>query len=538
MNRRDLLKASLLGGAAALGTASAQQPAPAPDAGAKPKPLDLPFEWSEATFAQLQAAMSSSKVTSEQLTKDYLRRIEAIDPKLHSILAVNGEAPAEAAALDAERRQKGARGPLHGIPIVLKDNIETAGKLGCTAGSLALEGVACDDAFIAARLKVAGAVILGKSNLSEWANIRSSRSISGWSAKGGLCKNPYALDRSALGSSSGSGAATAANLCAASIGTETNGSIIAPSSVHACVGVKPTVGLVSRTGIVPISPTQDTAGPICRTVTDAATLLNVIAAVDNADAATKVKDRVQTDYLAALKPDALKGVRLGVMRKLVGGNEQVTRLFDAALEVLKAQGAVLVDGLELPDPGDAQLELLLFELKAAMADYFTKRRTASPHKSLKDLIAFNEKNADKEMPYFRQELFVKAEKKGPLTDPAYLKAKKACADASRTKGIDALLKKNKLSALVGSAFGPTYNIDLLNGDPSFPGNDGYGGSHPAMAGYPSLSVPMGDAMGLPVGLLFCGPAWSEAKLLSYAFAYEQVSPKRRIPSLRETIALP
>lgn len=536
MNRRDLLKASLLGGAAALSQANAQ-PGAGPDAGAKPKSVDQPFEWSEATFAQLQAAMSSSKVSSEQLTKAYLRRIEAIDPKLHAMLAVNGEAAAEAAALDSERKQKGARGPLHGIPIVLKDNIETAGKLGCTAGSLALEGVACEDAFITARLKVAGAVILGKSNLSEWANIRSSRSISGWSAKGGLCKNPYALDRSALGSSSGSGAATAANFCAASIGTETNGSIIAPSSVHACVGLKPTVGLVSRTGIVPISPTQDTAGPICRTVTDAATLLNVIAAVDNNDAATKVKDRAQTDYLTGLKPDALKGAKLGVMRKLVGGNEWVTRLFDAALDVLKNLGATFVD-VELPDPGEAQLDLLLFELKAAMADYLGKHRTASPHKSLKDLIAFNEKNAEKEMPYFRQELFEKAEKKGPLTDPAYLKAKKACSEASKTKGIDALVKKHKLTALVGAAFGPSYNIDLLNGDPSFPGNDGYGGSPAAMAGYPSLSVPMGDALGLPVGLLFCGPAWTEARLLSYAFAYEQAAPKRRIPAFHETIALP
>jgi amidase len=226
------------------------------------------------------------------------------------------------------------------------------------------------------------------------------------------------------------------------------------------------------------------------------------------------------------------------MRKLVGGNEQVTKLFDAALAVLKAQGAELIDGLELPDPGEAQLDFLLFELKAAMADYLTRRRTASPHKSLKDLIAFNEKNADKEMPYFKQELFVRAEKKGPLTDPAYLKAKKACAEASKSKGIDALVKKHKLTALVGSAFGPTYNIDLLNGDPSFPGNDGYGGSPAAMAGYPSLTVPMGDAMGLPVGLLFCGPAWTEARLLSYAFAYEQASPKRRLPTFRETLALP
>ncbi len=537
MKRRDLLKASLLGGAAAL---SSRAEAAAPDAGhlgQKFAPADPPFEWAEATFAQLQAAMANSRVTSHQICAAYLQRIEALNPRLRAVLSLNPDLMAEATVLDAERKAKGARGPLHGLPLLVKDNVETAGKMGCTAGSLALEGVpVAADAPLIERLKAAGALVLGKANLSEWANIRSGRPISGWSAKGGLVRNPYALDRSAIGSSSGSAAAAAANLCAGTIGTETNGSIVAPASAQACVGLKPTVGLVSRTGIVPISPTHDTAGPITRTVEDAAALLSALAAPDPADPATQAKDRpAALGYLAALKKDALKGARLGVLRKLTGGNEHVVKLLDAALAALKGLGAELVDGLEVPDPGAAQLDFLLFELKAAMADYFARRRIGTAFKGLAELIAFNEAHAADEMPWFRQELFEQALKKGPLTDPAYLKAKKACAEASRSKGIDALLKKHKLDALVCSAYGPAPVIDVLNGDPSFPGFDGYGGSPAAMAGYPSLTVPMGDTFGLPVGLLFTGPAWSEAKLLGYAFAYEQETKLRKLPTLKESL---
>ncbi len=526
MNRRDLLKASLATGAAALATtADAAAPANAP----KSEP---PFEWAEASFAQLQAAMASGRTSSAALCAAYLHRIEALNPLLHAVLSVDPQVVGEAKKLDDERKAKGARGPLHGIPLLLKDNIETAGPLGCTAGSLALKGVPVSgDAPLVARLRAAGALVLGKSNLSEWANMRSPRSVSGWSGVGGLTRNPYALDRSALGSSSGSGAGAAANLCAGSLGSETNGSIIAPSSVHACVGLKPTVGLVSRTGVVPISSTQDTVGPITRTVEDAAALLFAIAGADPADAATTVKHRpAEVDYLKALKRDALRGARLGIVRKLVGGNDRLVKVFDTAVTELGGLGAVVVDGLELPDPGPLQLDLLLFELKATMADYLTRRRTASPHKGLAELIAFNRAHAEQELTWFGQEFFEQANQKGGLTDAAYLKAKKACFDGSR-KGIDGLLRQHKLDALIGTAMGPAWNIDLLNGDPSFPGNDGYCAGPPAMAGYPSLTVPMGELSGQPVGLLFFGSAFSEAKLLAYAFAFEQQTKARRPPTL-------
>ena len=509
-------------------------PAPGPWAPASDVP---PFDLAEATVADLQQRMTAGEFTAERLAQRYLERVTAVDrgsAGLNSLIEPNPEALAVAAALDRERKERGPRGPLHGIPVLIKDNIDTHDRMKTSAGSLALEAsIAPRDAFIVERLRAAGAVILGKTNLSEWANFRSTRSTSGWSGRGGQTRNPYALDRNPCGSSSGSGAAASANLCAAAIGTETNGSIVCPSSACGLVGIKPTVGLVSRTGIIPISVSQDTAGPMARTVADAAALLSAIAAADPRDGATTRKARpAPVDYTASLDPAGLKGARLGIVRRMFGENEHVHEVTEASIDALKQEGAVIVDPVVLTTQGkfdDAKFEVLLYEFKAGLNAYFASLGTSAPVRSLEELIAFNERHRDREMPYFAQEILIDAQKKGPLTTPAYRQARADCRRLSRTLGIDAVMTKHRLDALVAPTGDPAFPIDLVNGD-HFTGG---GASTPAaVAGYPHVTVPMGHVFGLPVGLSFFGKAWSEPTLITLAYAFEQATKARRPPQLR------
>jgi len=498
-----------------------------------------PFELEEATIAGLQDSMVSGRYSSRQVTELYLRRIADIDragPTLRSILEINPDAEAIAAALDEERREKGPRGPLHGIPIVVKDNIDTADRMTTTAGSLALEGsIAPRDAFIVERLRAAGAVILAKANLSEWANIRSTKSSSGWSARGGQVKNPYVLDRNPCGSSSGTGTAVSANLAAAGVGTETDGSIVCPSSATGLVGIKPTVGLVSRSGIIPISHTQDTAGPMARTVADAAALLAGMVGEDPRDAATRGAARRQADYLAALDPGALKGARIGVARtRYFGYSPPADRLAEAAIAVMKAQGAVIVDPADIPTASqldECELDVLLYELKADLNAYLRGLGPSAPVKSLDDVIAFNERERAREMPHFGQELFLMAQKKGPLTDPAYKRALSTCRTRARDQGIDAVLRKHQLDAIVAPTGSPAWPTDLVNGDHFL----GASSTPAAVAGYPNITVPAGYVHGLPVGISFIGGAWSEARLIALAHAFEQATKHRRPPAFAETV---
>ena len=493
------------------------------------------FELEEMTIAAMQEAMASGRYTSRRLTELYLQRITDLDgrgPTLRSISETNPDAIAIASALDEERKSKGPRGPLHGIPIVIKDNIDTADKMTTTAGSLALEGsIAQRDAFLVERLRAAGAVILAKANLSEWANFRSTKSSSGWSGRGGQVRNPYALDRNPCGSSSGTGTAVAANLAAAGVGTETDGSIVCPSSVAGLVGIKPTVGLISRSGVIPISRTQDTAGPMTRTVADAAALLAGMVGEDPDDAATKGSAKRATDYLKALDAGALRGARIGVARKrYFGYSPAADRLVDAALADMKANGAVLVDPADISTAArldDCEFEVLLFEFKAGLNDYLTRLGPGARVKSLSDLIAFNTREKDREMPFFGQEIFVMANKKGPLTDPAYKRALATCRTRARTLGIDAVLQKHRLDAIVAPTGSPAWPTDPINGDHFL----GASSTPAAVAGYPSITVPAGQAFGLPVGISFIGGAWSEARLIALAYAYEQASKHRRPPAL-------
>ena len=506
-----------------------------------PPPSPAEFELSELSVVQLQDGMSSGRYTSRRLVELYLQRIAQIDaagPRLRSVIETNPDAIAIAEALDTERKAKGVRGPLHGIPVLIKDNIDTGDKMLTTAGSLALVGgPAPRDAFVVERLRAAGVVILGKTNLSEWANIRSTRSTSGWSARGGLVKNPYVLDRNPCGSSSGTGAAIAANLAAIGVGTETDGSVVCPSSVSALVGIKPTIGLVSRTGIIPIAHSQDTAGPMARTVTDAAALLNAMVGVDQRDAAMASAPAERPDYTAALKPDALRGARIGVARaQYFGYSAPADRLVEAAIGQMKAQGAEIVDPADIPTAArlDAcEIEVLLYEFKADLNAYLTTRGSAAAASSLKDLIAFNEREQAREMPHFGQELFVRAETKGPLTSPEYVAAASSCRRLARDQGIDAVMTAHRLDALVAPTVGPAWPTDLLNGDHIL----GASSTPAAVAGYPSITVPAGWAGELPVGMLFMGRPWSEARLISLAFAYEQASKHRRPPKFLPTIPL-
>jgi len=483
------------------------------------------YDPAEKSIAQLEADMAAGRVTSEGLVRAYLNRIHKLDragPRLQSVIALNPAAIAEARALDAERRKSGPRGPLHGIPLLIKDNVETSDAMPTTAGSLALkDNVTHRDAPLVARLRAAGAVILGKTNLSEWANIRSSNSISGWSAVGGLTRNPYVLDRNACGSSSGSGTATAASLAAAAIGTETDGSVTCPSSIDGIVGLKPTVGLVSRQRIVPISVSQDTAGPMARSVADAALLLTVIAGGDPADPATAEADAHRTDYVAALAQTSLKGMRLGVLHFEGGGANASTKdAFAAAVAALTKAGADVIElpAVKVPDSiGEDELNVLLTELKTGLNAYLAT--TGAKTRTLADVIAFDRAN-QRESVLFGQELFEKAE----ATNGDSAKARAESRDFARST-LDKLIADNKLDALITPTGSPSWRIDMVRGDR----DAGEAASLPAVAGYPHLTVPMGYVHGLPVGISFIGPAWSEAKLLCIGYAYEQATHMRRPP---------
>ena len=496
------------------------------------------FELDELTIADLQRGMQSGKYTARSLVEKYTDRINEIDkrgPTLKSVIEINPDAEAIAVALDRERKERGPRGPLHGIPILIKDNIDTKDRMMTTAGSLALIGAKpFQDAFVAKKLRDAGAVILGKTNLSEWANFRSTKSSSGWSARGGQTKNPYVLDRNPCGSSSGSGAAPAANLCAAAIGTETDGSIVCPSSANSLVGIKPTVGLVSRGGIIPIAHSQDTAGPMARTVADAATILGALVGEDPRDKTTaQSRGKSYTDYTRFLDKDGLKGMRIGVARKHFGFNQHVDALMKKVLNALTDRGASLISPADIPTTGrfdDSEFEVLLYEFKADLNAYLQSLGATTPVRSLKEIIAFNESKADFEMPYFGQDIFEKAEAKGPLTDRKYLQALRKNHLLTRTQGIDFIMKKHRLDAMVAPTGGPAWPTDWANGD-HFTG--GYS-SASAVAGYPHITVPAGYVFGLPVGVSFFGGAYSEPTLIKIAYAFEQATNARRPPKFLPT----
>jgi len=510
-------------------------------AAASRRQAPTPFPLDELTVAQLQDAMTTGKYTARRLVELYTERINAIDrngPTLRAVIELNPDALSIADTLDAERKSGHLRGPLHGIPVLIKDNIDTGDRMMTTAGSLALQGrPAPHDAFIVQRLRSAGAVILGKTNLSEWANFRSTKSTSGWSGRGGQVKNPYALDRNPCGSSSGTGAAVAANLVAIGVGTETDGSIVCPSGANGLVGIKPTIGLVSRTGIIPISHTQDTAGPMTRTVADAAVLLGALAGTDPADRATvAARGKASADYTSALKADALKGVRIGVARKRYFGYSSPTDvLIEKAIADMKSQGAVIVDPADIPNAArldDCELEVLLYEFKADLNKYLASRGSLSPIHSLKDLIDFNSREKERELPYFGQELLLSAQKKGPLTSEVYRKALTTCGTRARALGIDAVMNKFSLDALVAPTGSPAWTTDLVNGDHFL----GASSTPAAVAGYPSITVPAGAVYGLPVGLSFIGRPWSEANLIGYAYAYAQATKHRKPPTFQESMS--
>jgi len=537
LSRRGFVKSGLLGGLAAVAL---------PHLKVEEKKVTPPalridrssFELEETSISELADGMSSGKYTARSIAEKYLARIEAIDrqgPTLRSVIELNPDALAIADALDKERKEKGPRSLLHGIPLLIKDNIDTADRMATTAGSLALVGAKPPkDAFLVQQLRNAGAVILGKTNLSEWANIRSNRSTSGWSGRGGLTKNPYALDRNTSGSSSGSGAAVSSNLCTAAIGTETDGSIVSPSSLNGIVGIKPTVGLISRSGVIPISHTQDTPGPMARTVRDAAIVLGALAGIDAEDNATgDSRGKFFTDYTQYLNAKGLEGARIGVVRKYFGFHPAVDKVMNDALEVIKQQGAIVIDPADIPTIGkfdDAELSVLLYELKADLNAYFARLGANAPVHSLKELIEYNEKNTKSEMPFFGQELFLKAEAKGPLTSKEYLDALKLCRRMSRKDGIDATMKKNKLDALVAPTDSPAWLTDLIDSDHFIGGSS----SIAAVAGYPSITVPAGFVFGLPVGISFFGRAWSEPTLLKFAYAFEQATHSRKTPKFLPT----
>ena len=497
----------------------------------------MDFELDEITIDDLRKAFLSGQYSSRSLAEKYLARIQEIDkagPMVNSVIELNPEALPIADALDRERKAKGPRGPLHGIPVLIKDNIDTGDGMNTTAGSLALVGSRpANDAFVAAQLRKAGALILGKTNLSEWANIRCSHSTSGWSGRGGLTRNPYALDRNPCGSSSGTGAAVSANLCVAGVGTETDGSVVCPCSANGLAGLKPTVGLVSRSGIIPISHSQDTAGPMARTVRDVAILLGAMAGADPQDPAIAgSQGKLYPDYIKFLDPAGLKGARLGVVRKYFGFNDAVDQLMDSLLGEMKKAGAEIVDPADIPTIGkfdDSELTVFYYELKADLAAYFARR--GSSVKSLKDVIEFNELNRSREMPYFGQDIFLKSEQKGPLSSKEYLDALALNHQLTRADGIDFIMDKFKLDALVAPTGGPAWITDLINGDHVAGGSSGAA----AVAGYPNINVTAGYLWGLPVGISFFGRAWSEPTLLKIAYSFEQLTKARQKPRFLPTI---
>ncbi len=495
----------------------------------------------EITIATLQEGMQAGTYTAHSITSAYLARIKAIDQQgtsLKAVIEINPDALTIADQMDEERKAGNTRGPLHGIPVMIKDNIDTADKMQTTAGSLALVGSRVQqDAFIVTQLRAAGAVLLGKTNLSEWANFRSERSSSGWSGRGGQTRNPYVLDRNPCGSSAGSGVAVAASLCTVAIGTETNGSIVCPSSVNGIVGIKPTVGLMSRSGIIPISHSQDTAGPMARTVTDAALLLGVMAGADPRDTVTQESEgKRYSDYTQFLDKNGLKGKRIGIGRNFFGFHEKVDQLMEEAISTMKTEGAVLIE-LDSVMPGeeldDASYQVLLYEFKDDLNKYLAGLGPDAPGHTLQDLIAFNKAHAKEEMPYFEQEIFIKAVAKGDLNTPEYQQALQKVHEVSRTKGIDKVIAAHQLDAIMAPTSGPAWPTDLINGD-----HFGGGSSSPAaMAGYPNITVPAGDVYGLPVGISFFAGAYAEPILISIAYAYEQATQHRRAPEYLEKVKL-
>ncbi len=541
-SRRSFLKSGLVTGAAAavypaLGAARASATPTAASATTAP---DVPsFELDEITLGELQEGMKSGKFTARSLVEKYSARIAEVDksgPTVNSVIQMNPDALAIADTLDEERKGKGPLGPLHGIPVLIKDNIDTADRMMTTAGSLALVGSKPPkDSWVAQKLRAAGAVILGKTNLSEWANIRSSHSTSGWSGRGGLTKNPYALDRNPCGSSSGTGAGISANFAAVGIGSETDGSIVCPSSSNGLAGIKPTVGLISRSGIIPISHSQDSAGPMGRTLRDAAILLGALTGVDPEDSATTASaGKSQTDYAQYCDPNGLKGARIGVARKYFGFNDAVDALMQQSLDVMKQQGATLIDPADIETFGkfdESELLVFMYELKADLNAYLARLGPSAPVHTLKDIIDFNERNRDKEMPYFGQDLFLKAEAKGPLTEKEYVDALAKNHQLARTEGIDALMDKHQLDAIVAPTGGPAWLTDLVNGDHVAGGSS----NAAAVAGYPNINVTAGSLWGLPVGISFFGRAWSEPTLIKLAYSFEQATKARQKPKFLPTI---
>ena len=542
-SRRSFLTSALVGGAVAGVAPLYPAFATARAVERHPETVEVkPFELDEVTISELQDGMKNGKFTARSLVEKYSARIDEIDkhdPSVNAVIEMNPDALSIADSLDQERKTKGPRGPMHGIPVLIKDNIDTADRMMTTAGSLALVGSKPpQDSFVAQKLRSAGAVILGKTNLSEWANIRCSHSTSAWSGRGGLTKNPYALDRNPCGSSSGTGAGISANLCAVGIGTETDGSIVCPSSSNGLVGIKPTVGLVSRSGIIPISHSQDGAGPMCRTVRDAAILLGALTGVDRADSATAASaGKSYTDYTQFCDADGLKGARIGVARKYFGFNDAVDALMEQSLQVMKKQGATVVDPADVETLGkfdDSELLVLMYELKADLNAYLSRLGPGAPVHTLKEIIEFNENNRQKEMPYFGQDLFLKAEAKGPLTEKAYLDALNKNHQLARAEGIDATMDKYHLDAIVAPTGGPAWLTDLLNGDHVAGGSS----NAAAVAGYPNINVTAGFVSGLPVGISFFGRGWSEPTLIRLAFGFEQATKARQAPHFLTTISLP
>lgn len=529
MKRRNFLLSSLLGGAAVC-TPLVNSCKPSEDKKAAGE-LSYKSELDEVTIPEMQDWLKSGKYTSQEITAIYLDRIQKIDksgPSVNSIIEVNPEAVSIARQMDRERKSGKVRGPLHGLPIVIKDNIDTADQMLTTAGSLALaNNKARKDAFIVQKLRDAGVIIIAKTNLSEWANFRSNRSSSGWSGRGGQTRNPYMLNRNPCGSSSGSAVAVSANLCMAGIGTETDGSIVCPSSTNGIVGIKPTVGLCSRSGIIPISASQDTAGPMARTVTDAAILLGALTGKDPDDEATLDSEgNVYTDYTQFLVKDGLKGARVGVARNFFGFHEKVDALMEDVIRVLEKQGATIIDPMNIEfvkECSEAEYQVLLYEFKDGLNRYLAGKEAGV--KSLEDIIKFNQENADKELQYFGQEIMLESQKKGPLTERQYIQALANTKKYARESGIDSTLRRRSLDVIIAPTGGPAWVTDLITGDRYLGGSS----TPAACAGYPSITVPAGFVEGLPVGVTFIGKAWSEPQLLRYAYSFEQAAKHRKAP---------